>query len=399
MALKTWKAQIGNREFQFKMKKDDASRVGRYIKDALQLHQFTRAISSSYKEDGTDCVSDSMMLFGPGQAPIANPEAYQADLAAALDKWASVLIGEANRAECAADFRAIYEKHIPILDKRTTPEQRAQENKERAERDAARAAQEKAARAAHLAQFSNGPDTEMIPIQQPGNMAIYLETIYDDSDAQSDYYNPHRQMGPDLLLAIVPKQSKTQALARLAVSRYPELAGIEFTWHTENYSMGKGNYLESGYCIDVLDGAETRPCQYAVKFDDYGKSKYPYKAYPGIVPTHSHDAPPTYTNGAATISHNLEKSGIEIRFAARPDDSILARLKAHGWRWSRFSKCWYAKQSDAANAFANELVGSMAPQAEEEPDEEEETVSADDMQAITGEEWDEEAMENFRAAC
>ena len=361
MALKTWKAQIGNREFQLKMKKDDAGRVAREIKNVVNLHQFTREISNSLLEDGKEYVSTTMALFGPGQAPIIDQEGYQAELAAALDKWAPILICELNRSPILEDFKAIYDKHIPVLDKRTTPEQRAQENKERAEREANRAAQDKAERAKHLTQFSNGPDTEMIQVQ-PGSMAIYIETIYDDSDAMTDYYNTHRQVGPDLLLAIVPKQAKTQALARLAISRYPELATIEFTWHTENYSMGKGNYLESGYCGEVWDGKETRPCQYAVKFDDYGKAKFPYKAYPGVITTLAPSSAPTASNGAAAIRHNIEKSGIEIRFADRPDESILARLKSHGWRWSRFSKCWYAKQSDAAEAFANELAGSLTPQ-------------------------------------
>jgi hypothetical protein len=398
MALKTWKAQIGNREFQFKMKKDDAGRVAREIKNVVNLHQFTRKISNSYLEDGKEYVSTTMALFGPGQAPILDQAGYQAELAAALDKWAPILICELNRAPILADFKAIYDKHIPVLDKRTTPEQRAQENKECAEREATRAAQEKSERSAHLTQFSNGPDTEMIQIQQ-GSMAIYLETIYDASEAMTDYYHPHQQVGPDLLLAIVPKQAKTQALARLAVSRYPELAAIDFTWHTENYSMGKGNYLESGYEVDYTDGAEARRLQYVVKFDEYSKAKYPYKAYPGIPgvdAAYSHIAPAA-TTGAATIKQNLEKSGIEIRFADRPDEAVLARLKSHGWRWSRFSKCWYAKQSDAAESFANELVGALAPEADEPA--EEESVTADDMQAITGQEWDEEAMENFRAVC
>jgi len=360
MALKTWKAKIGEHEFNLKTKKDDAGRIANQIKNAVHLHQFTREISTSF--DGKEYVSTTMALFGTGQAPIKDQAGYEADLAVALAKWAPILITEANRAEVVSDFNVVYEKHIPILDTRKSAEQLAEEKRERSEREATRAAQENACRAAHLTQFSNGPDTEMVQIQQPGSMAIYLETIYDGSDPQTDYFNPHVQVGPDLLLAIVPKQAKTQALARMAVSRYPELAAIDFTWHTENYSMGKGNYLESGYCVDVTAGPETKQCQYAVKFDEYSKAKFPYKAYPGIVATPAAGSPATVSNGAATIRHNTEKAGIEIRFADRPDESVLDRLKSHGWRWSRFSKCWYSRQSDAAEAFANELVGSLTPQ-------------------------------------
>lgn len=401
MGFKTWKATIGKRDFQFKMKKDQAGAVARYIKDAVNLRQYTKEIYTS-TFDGQDHESTTMVLVGAGQAPIADEAGYQADLAAALDKYAGIVIMDRpeapNAGTCIGDFRAIFDKHLPVLDKRMNTAQLAAERAERERVHAEREAKQKADLAAHLAQFSYGPEVEMITINQPGNMAIYLETVYDASDAMSDYYHPHARVGTDLLLAIVPKQAKTQALARMAVSRYPELAGIEFTWHTENYSMGKGNYLESGYVVDFQDGAESRRLQYVVKFDEYSKGKYPFKFYPGIAPASvSSDLAPTISTGAATISHNQEKQGIEIRFAERPDDSVLARLKSHGWRWSRFSKCWYTRQSDAAEAFAAELVGAQAPEADEPT--EEQSVTADDMQAITGQEWSEEAMEDFRAAC
>ena len=362
MGLKTWEAKIGEKQFRFKLKKDDAGRVARRIKDAVNLRQFNRQISNGY--DGKDFVSTTMALFGNGEAPIRDLAAYQSDLAAALDKWAPVLITEANLADCVNDFVTIFEKHIPVLDTRKNAEQLAADSKEREEREAERAAREKAALTYHLTKFSTGPEAEMIEIRQPGSMAIYLETIFDNSDAMTDYYDPHRQVGPDLLLAIVPKQAKTQSLARMAISRYTDLAGIDsWTWHTEDYSMGKGNYLVSSYCVDVHDGNELRRCQYAVKFDEYSKGKYPYKGYPGnSVQSESAESVAPVSNSAATISHNSEKNGIEIRFSDRPAESVLARLKSHGWRWSRFSKCWYTKQSASAEAFASDIVASMAPQ-------------------------------------
>jgi hypothetical protein len=55
------------------------------------------------------------------------------------------------------------------------------------------------------------------------------------------------------------------------------------------------------------------------------------------------------------VSENKEKQGIEIRFAAKPSDAVLAELKAHGFRWSRAAGCWYAKISDSAKVFAYSL--------------------------------------------
>ena len=46
---------------------------------------------------------------------------------------------------------------------------------------------------------------------------------------------------------------------------------------------------------------------------------------------------------SAMVSENREKNGIEIRFKAKPPAAVLADLKAHGWRWSRFSENAFAR--------------------------------------------------------
>lgn len=61
--------------------------------------------------------------------------------------------------------------------------------------------------------------------------------------------------------------------------------------------------------------------------------------------------------GAVTVTHNTEKNGVEIRFATKPAAAILDQLKAAGWRWSRFSSCWYARHTPEADAFAAQLAG------------------------------------------
>ena len=60
-----------------------------------------------------------------------------------------------------------------------------------------------------------------------------------------------------------------------------------------------------------------------------------------------------------TVSENREKHGIEIRFAERPPAETLENLKAHGWRWSRFSGCWYTRASDEARTFAEEIAAAV----------------------------------------
>lgn len=61
-----------------------------------------------------------------------------------------------------------------------------------------------------------------------------------------------------------------------------------------------------------------------------------------------------------TWRENHEKDGVEIIFGARPDDAVLARLKAAGWRWSRFAGCWYTRRTERALQFAREIAGELA---------------------------------------
>lgn len=67
--------------------------------------------------------------------------------------------------------------------------------------------------------------------------------------------------------------------------------------------------------------------------------------------------PPTPPDTGATITRNPEKSGIEIRFPAKPDDSILVALRSAGFRFSRRQSMWYAKDTPATAEAAQRIVG------------------------------------------
>lgn len=62
-----------------------------------------------------------------------------------------------------------------------------------------------------------------------------------------------------------------------------------------------------------------------------------------------------------TVSRNIEKGGVEIRFPAKPEASMIERVKSQGFRWSRFSGCWWAKATDGKVAFAYSLAGQEQP--------------------------------------
>lgn len=58
-----------------------------------------------------------------------------------------------------------------------------------------------------------------------------------------------------------------------------------------------------------------------------------------------------------TITLNEEKNGIEVKFGDKPEQSVLDGLKAHGFRWSKPQKMWYARQSDERLEFVRSLDG------------------------------------------
>lgn len=60
----------------------------------------------------------------------------------------------------------------------------------------------------------------------------------------------------------------------------------------------------------------------------------------------------------ARYIRNYDKNGIEIYFDNKPSVSIRDALKANGWRWSGFNKCWYNYYSDDNIRFAEEICSS-----------------------------------------
>ncbi|MBE2918337.1 hypothetical protein HPK02_05395 [Anoxybacillus flavithermus] len=67
----------------------------------------------------------------------------------------------------------------------------------------------------------------------------------------------------------------------------------------------------------------------------------------------------------ATYTLNEQLNGIEITFTDIPSEEIRNELKAQGFRWSKYKKVWYAKQSEERLQFAKMLVGETEQQTEE----------------------------------
>lgn len=142
----------------------------------------------------------------------------------------------------------------------------------------------------------------------------------------------------------------------------PESKLVHFAWkldresveHREKWSMGHGYYL--GY--NRYSGWQVSKRSLA-----YGLSET-IEVAPYLLPGGGHEQATTAQAPAAvdgvTMTLNRERNGVELRFPAKPSDAVRDQLKANGWRWSRFSACWYTRDTPAARAFAEAMTRSEA---------------------------------------
>lgn len=66
---------------------------------------------------------------------------------------------------------------------------------------------------------------------------------------------------------------------------------------------------------------------------------------------------------AVSMAINEELNGIELYFDSIPEKSVRENLKANRFRFSRYKKCWYTKQSDKAFKVAEMLTSGEVLQA------------------------------------
>ncbi|WP_226035653.1 LPD29 domain-containing protein [Aquibacillus saliphilus] len=59
---------------------------------------------------------------------------------------------------------------------------------------------------------------------------------------------------------------------------------------------------------------------------------------------------------SVSLQINEELNGIELYFDSKPEQTVLSSLKTNGFRWSKFKKCWYNKQSEKALKLADNLA-------------------------------------------
>lgn len=262
-------------------------------------------------------------------------------------------------------------KNRPVQDNRKTAAAADQEaaDRKRLEEEHDRKSREE--RELFLTYYGNG-DTITV---QPGQMAVVAQICYNDSDSMTDYYSPHAGLGPAFALLVVHKQAETEALARRALATSQLLSYIDnWVWHVEKYSMGHGCYLDQdngragfelpeelrGKRESYSNGAVTHG-SWEIQFRhayDTPVTLPCFRDYGSTAPAETTQPSTTAATGGVTVKENTEKNGVEIYFDAKPDATVISKLKANGWRWAHFNKCWYKKATDETRAFAKQFVSS-----------------------------------------
>lgn len=66
----------------------------------------------------------------------------------------------------------------------------------------------------------------------------------------------------------------------------------------------------------------------------------------------------TSTVTGIQVHYNQEKGGIELIFPGKPDAEVLSQLKSNGFRWSRYQKLWWAKDTAERRAFIKDIFSA-----------------------------------------
>lgn len=56
-----------------------------------------------------------------------------------------------------------------------------------------------------------------------------------------------------------------------------------------------------------------------------------------------------------TVTFNQEKNGIELHFTDKPSKEIREQIKANGFRWSKYQKIWFAKDTEPRRKFLKSI--------------------------------------------
>lgn len=329
----TYDLKAGDKTLRVKALKADVKRLKNALHRIVKLHLYFRELTGVIGESDSSSILYSP--FGGNTGEIVDKEAYQKDLDEFFASQPDPIV-DVNAAIAATNV--IFNRHLPVVDNRRT-----KEVDEQAKADAARFMEEREAKRMEWVD-QNCMSREKVSWQD-WKMPVCLEITYDNSEPMTDYFDTHHRHGETMLLATVKKQAQTERLCRSVLDCYPELAALEWTWHTENYSMGHGNYLISEWAgvledVKTTYGEKSPSFRYEIRCAPYEKSLYAYKNYPGTKEREKEkdDKESDYLSGGFRVENAAvayEGDWTWIFFPGQPSKAIRDALVALGGRFGR----------------------------------------------------------------
>ncbi len=171
---------------------------------------------------------------------------------------------------------------------------------------------------------------------------IVAELKVDKSDSMTDYF--HESTSKTLLLAWSSTDRLNFAEMRKAGEGIPEIENLA-ELKEDRYHRILGNYYHgwtikkcriggfNGYNDDFVSDPENIRLQKVAKVANE----------------------PT-GDKIALCKLNTAKGGIEIYFNSKPAQSVIDDLKANGFRWGKFNKCWYKIDTTSARSVASKYA-------------------------------------------
>lgn len=184
---------------------------------------------------------------------------------------------------------------------------------------------------------------------------IIAEFEINESDAMTDYFGSRTDK--TLLLAFSATERNNFDELRNACK---EIEGLEHLVekndqleHRENYSGGAGYYLGkhrySGWRVSKV------PLKWKIGQGTFVVNPENIRLKKETKQIAQEGAQPT-GDKIALCKLNTSKGGIEIYFNSKPSTAVLDDLKANGFRWGKFNKCWYKIDTTSARNVASKYA-------------------------------------------
>ena len=264
---------VKDKTFTLSGLKNEIKYVERAFDKLLNIKSYKKELSGIKGVDEYSSVY--FVLFG-NDSKVPNPEEYEKDLNEFVESLPEVLTKENFPFDKAKE---LFEKHIPIEDNRITEEEDRLAKIKR-EEFAKQVKLEKEEREREIGLLAEEPETVT---KRDDQMFVTITAYYDDSDMMTDYYAPHCRLSDIYVIEILPKGRQTENKLRSIIEKHPELRKYNWEWHTENWSMGHGNYCQSSVVGKIkknaYDGRTEVDYWYELQYFPYTKELPASKFY------------------------------------------------------------------------------------------------------------------------